>query len=88
MWYAEVMSGTFSVVMGDRGRLVIPSEVRGPRGLSSGQPLLLLDADDGLLILTREQAKSRFRASLSTNRLADELIADRRDEVKAESQND
>ena len=37
------MSGTYPVVMGDRGRLVVPAEVRTRLKLHAGSPLLLLE---------------------------------------------
>ncbi|MCB0964281.1 MAG: AbrB/MazE/SpoVT family DNA-binding domain-containing protein [Acidimicrobiales bacterium] len=64
--------------MGDRGRLVIPAEVRERVGLDPGTPVILVEADDGLVLLTREQALERMRADLAGSDLLGELIADRR----------
>ena len=63
-WYPEPMGGTHTIVMGDRGRLVIPSDVRRRAELSEGKSLILLELDDGIVILTREQLKARVRSSL------------------------
>ena len=41
--------------MGDRGRLVVPAELRDRAGLREGRPLVFLETPDGLLLLTREQ---------------------------------
>ena len=65
-------------MMGDRGRLVIPAEVRERVGLDPGTPVILVEADDGLVLLTREQALERMRADLAGSDLLGELIADRR----------
>lgn len=43
------MSGTSNVTMGDRGRLVVPADVRKRRGLTEGTPLVLVDTDDGIV---------------------------------------
>src|SRR3954451_19115071 len=56
-WYSKCMSGTYQVVMGDRGRLVVPVELRERWGLRSGSTLLLVETPDALLVTTREQVK-------------------------------
>jgi len=66
------------VTMGDRGRLVIPAELRERAGLDEGSALLLLEAADGVVLLTREQLKRRVRADLAGHDLVAELLADRR----------
>ncbi len=66
------------VTMGDRGRLVIPAELRERAGLDEGSALLLLEAADGVVLLTREQLKRRVRADLAGTDLVAELLADRR----------
>jgi len=72
------MSGTFTVTMGDRGRLVIPSELRERAGLDEGTALVLLETDDGVVLLTREQLKRRVQQDLAGTDLVAELLADRR----------
>jgi AbrB family looped-hinge helix DNA binding protein len=72
------MSGTFNVSMGDRGRLVVPAELRERLGLVEGRPLLILDTPGGLVLLTREQLKARVRDELTGLDLVTELLADRR----------
>jgi len=64
--------------MGDRGRLVVPAEVRERAGLTEGSPLVFVETDAGLVLLTREQVKARVRADLSGVDLVDQLLADRR----------
>ena len=72
------MSGTFAVVVGDRGRLVIPSEVRDAAGIEEGTRLMLLPTRSGLVLMTREQLRERVRDDLSGLDLVGELLADRR----------
>ena len=72
------MSGTYAVVMGDRGRIVVPAEVRERAGLAAGTPLVLLESSDGLILLTREQLRARVREDLSGLDLVGRLLADRR----------
>ena len=72
------MSGTYAVMMGDRGRFVVPAEVRARAGLSEGTPLVLLDTPSGLVVMTREQLRARVRDELAGLDLVGELLADRR----------
>ena len=72
------MSGTHTVTMGDRGRLVVPAEVRERAGLAEGTSLILLETPGGIVLLTREQLRSRVRDELAGLDLVSELLADRR----------
>lgn len=78
------MSGTHTVVMGDRGRIVIPAEVRAHANWAPGTPLILLDTPSGIVVLTRDQLKERVRDELAGLDLVDELLADRRRAAAAE----
>jgi len=72
------MSGTHEVVVGDRGRLVVPAEVRARNGLDEGTVLVLLETPTGLVLMTREQVRDRVRADLAGTDLVTDLLADRR----------
>lgn len=80
------MNGTYTVVMGDRGRLVVPAELRARAGWSEGTPLVLLDAPGGLVVMTRDQLKTRVRDELAGIDLVGELLADRRRAAAAEDE--
>lgn len=80
------MSGTFPITVGDRGRVVIPAEVRERAGLVAGAPLVLLDTPTGMVLLTRQQLRERVRAELADLDLVGELLADRRDAAAVEDQ--
>lgn len=71
------MSGTYTVRMGDRGRLVIPSQLRRDAGLAMGVPLILIDTGGGLVVMTRDQLKARVQADLEGLELVGELLDDR-----------
>ena len=77
-WYRRSMSGTYPVVVGNRGRIVVPAEVRERAGLSEGTHLVLLETPDGLVLLTREQLRARVRTELAGADLVADLLADRR----------
>jgi AbrB family looped-hinge helix DNA binding protein len=72
------------VVVGDRGRVVVPAEVRERAGLSEGTRLVLIETPNGLILLTREQLKERVRAELAGLDLVKELLAERRAQADAE----
>jgi AbrB family looped-hinge helix DNA binding protein len=78
MWYVAAMGGTHVIVVGDRGRVVLPAEVRSRQSLSPGTPLVLLETPDGLVLLTREQLRRRVKADLAGTDLVRALLDERR----------
>ncbi len=72
--------------MGDRGRLVIPAELRARSNLEPGTVLLLIDSPDGLLLVTREQLSESVRTDLEGRDLVNDLIAERRQAAALEDQ--
>lgn len=78
------MNGTHAITMGDRGRLVVPAEVRARRGLVEGTPMILVESADGLVLLTQAQLRDRVRGELAGLDLVDSLLADRRAASAAE----
>jgi AbrB family looped-hinge helix DNA binding protein len=72
------MSGTHVTVMGDRGRLVVPAELRQQAGLVPGTPVTMIETVDGIVLLTREQLKRMVRRDLAGADLVAGLLADRR----------
>jgi len=72
------MSGTYQVIVGDRGRMVVPAEVRERAGITEGTVLVMLDTHNGLVLLTRDQLRDRVRADLAGTDLVGELVAERR----------
>lgn len=65
-------------MVGDRGRIVVPAEVRARAGLSEGTPLILLETPSNLVLLTREQLRERVRDELAGLDLVADLLDDRR----------
>jgi AbrB family looped-hinge helix DNA binding protein len=78
------MNGTYQVTMGDRGRLVIPAELRAATGLTEGTPIVLIAAPGGLLLVTQDELRSLVRADLAGLDLVGELLAERRAQAAAE----
>ncbi len=74
------------MVVGDRGRIVVPAEVRERAGLAVGTPLILLETPTGLVLLTREQLRQRVRDDLAGLDLVGELLTERRESAAAEDE--
>jgi AbrB family looped-hinge helix DNA binding protein len=83
-WYRQIMDGTYQVTMGNRGRLVIPAEVRARAGLTEGTSLELIETPGGVLLINQEQLKSLVRADLAGIDLVGELLAERRHQASTE----
>lgn len=77
-WYNDKMSGTYAISMGDRGRVVIPAELRERFELETGTPLVLLETDLGIVVATRDQMKKLLRAQLRGGSVVQELLDERR----------
>lgn len=80
------MAGNHShaVALGDRGRFVIPSDVRERHGWETGTPLVALDTDAGLIVMSTDEALSWLQSRLEGRDLVAELLADRKAEVERE----
>ncbi|MFC0644516.1 AbrB/MazE/SpoVT family DNA-binding domain-containing protein [Cellulomonas phragmiteti] len=72
------MSGTYTVTMGDRGRLVVPMELREHVGIGAGDTLILVETPAGVVMMTREQALEQIHTQLAGPSLVAELVAERR----------
>lgn len=71
------MRQTHHVTMGDRGRFVVPAALRQRADLVEGRHLVLVETDNGIVMLTQEQLKRIVRADLAGLTLVDELLAGR-----------
>jgi len=71
-------------MMGDRGRLVIPAELRQRYGLAAGTPVALVETEQGLVLMTREQLKRYVQADCAGRGLVDALLEDRRREAETD----
>lgn len=57
------MSTTESVVIGDRGRLVVPLELRQRQGGKQGERLLAIELDGGVLLAMPELVKKSAKTA-------------------------
>ena len=87
LWYFALMAANIShpVSLGDRGRFVIPSEVRERHGWNTGVSLVAVDTDAGLIVMSTDEALAWLRSRLEGRDLVAELLAERRTEVENES---
>lgn len=69
-----------SVALGDRGRFVIPSEVRERHGWSAGTELIAVDTDAGVIVMSTDEALAWLQSRLEGRDLVAELLAERRAE--------
>lgn len=83
-------SESAEVRIGPQGRIVIPASLRRALGIKPGQ-VMVGRVEDGRLVLERREAilsrlQARFGHAVPRNvSLADELIADRREEARREA---
>ncbi|GAA5147618.1 hypothetical protein GCM10025768_08090 [Microbacterium pseudoresistens] len=70
--------------MGDRGRLVVPAELRVRLDWTQGTTLLFIEMGDGVIVATRDQAKALMRRQLGGADLVSELLAERRDAARVD----
>lgn len=65
----------------------MPAELRDRLGLGPGSPLLMVETADGIVLVTRDQAKRLVRRQLAGGpSLVAELVADRRSAAMAEQE--
>jgi AbrB family looped-hinge helix DNA binding protein len=82
------LSKSVEVHLGNQGRLVIPAALRRALGFEAGDALIARQ-EDGRLVLEKPETiklrlKARFEGMPKDRSLADELIAERREEAKRE----
>lgn len=73
------------VSLGDRGRFVIPAEVRQRHGWDKGSSLVSIDTEEGFLVMSAERALELIRESFQGRDPVAELLAERRAEVDRSS---
>jgi bifunctional DNA-binding transcriptional regulator/antitoxin component of YhaV-PrlF toxin-antitoxin module len=81
---------SYVLQLGDRGRLVLPSRLRKRLAHKNGEELVLtLDEDGAMRLTTRRQRLNKLQGMFASiqphRRLSDELIRERRQEVRRES---
>jgi AbrB family looped-hinge helix DNA binding protein len=80
---------SYATTLGDRGRLVLPSKLRQRLGLHPGDRLVItVDEEGGFRVISAREVARRtwglYRDLAPGRSLADELIAERREEARRE----
>jgi len=70
--------------MGDRGRLVIPAEVRSELNWTQGTRLILIESETGATLMSIDQARAVLKAQVGGRDLVAELIAERHAAAQAD----
>lgn len=81
------MSDTAVVLVGPKGRVVIPADIRRELGIGEGSELVALVEGQAVVLVPRSAIKAHLRsifADIGTS-MRDELIEDRRAAAKIES---
>ena len=80
-WYHGFMSTTHTIRVGDKGRMVVPSDVRERFGWSEGTTLIAVEGsetENGLLVLSQDAALAAIRSQLAGHDLVADLLEERR----------
>ena len=72
------------MAMGDRGRIVIPAEIRDRRGWKPGTPLIAIETESGIVLAERDDLERLIRAQFGGRDLVSELLEERRAAAAAE----
>ena len=86
MTYSKLHAG---VQLGAQGRVVVPAPIRKTLGFRPGDTLVARVEDDHLVIEKPESVERRIRSRFRKSRarsLADELLAERREEARREDE--
>ena len=78
------MSTTWNSEVGDRGRLVIPSEFRAKRNWPTGTALIAVESELGLTFIERDTLHQLVARQLSESDLVAELLSERRSDSHRE----
>lgn len=79
------MSDTLAVQVGNKGRVVVPANMRARHQWVEGSILVALDTELGVLLADQESIERLVRARLSGIDLLTDLLADRRREAADDS---
>ena len=92
MWHSFGVSHNpaVRVRLGDRGRLVLPAEVRKEMNLRAGDELVITQDQEGSIRLTTvrqvvREMRGIYRSKAPNRSLAKELIAERRKEARRDA---
>jgi AbrB family looped-hinge helix DNA binding protein len=79
---------TKEVELGDKGRVVIPLEIRKKLEVEPGDKIMFIEVDGEIVLTTRARVVKRLRGRFKTpgRSLTDELLQERREEAANSTQ--
>lgn len=80
-WYVRGMSDTFTIAVGNKGRIVVPAGVRERHSWHEGTRLIAVESASGLVLISRDEARRLLKEQLAGHDLVTELLQDRRAEA-------
>ncbi|MBN9141143.1 MAG: AbrB/MazE/SpoVT family DNA-binding domain-containing protein [Micrococcales bacterium] len=78
------MGGTDVVMVGNKGRVVIPASIRARHAWNEGTTLLTIDTDEGVILMERGHALRLIRQQLAGGDPVAELLRERREAAARE----
>ncbi len=78
------MSAGYSAKVGNKGRVVIPADLRVAHGWVDDTVLVFVEEPDGVRVFSRDELLSSIRSQLAGRDVVGELLADRRASAAAE----
>jgi AbrB family looped-hinge helix DNA binding protein len=72
------MSGTHRLRVGDRGRIVLPAELRQKRNWREGTELIAVDTKRGVILTGRDELEEIVREQLAGSDVVTALLEERR----------
>ncbi|MET4637267.1 AbrB/MazE/SpoVT family DNA-binding domain-containing protein [Mycetocola sp. 2940] len=78
------MSGTESIRVGNKGRIVLPADIRQRRQWAEGTTLVAVETESGVLLAERSALEEILRKQLSGADVVASLLEDRRRASAAE----
>lgn len=83
-WYPLTMRGTFTVTVGNKGRVVLPTAIRARRNWAEGTTLIAIESPTGVVLTSRDEAERIIRDQLEGADVVRELLDERRAAVLSE----
>ncbi len=78
------MSDTHVLYLGERGRVVIPAEIRARHNWIQGTELIALETEHGVQLLPRDALLDGLQGSMAGLGTVDEFLAERRREARTD----
>lgn len=75
----------YPAALGDRGRFVIPQDIRERHGWGPGTPMVAIDTEAGVVLMSADEGLTWLQARTAGRDLVAELLQERRAESQREA---